>query len=288
MNISKVLLVESDPWDAGLVAEAVAELEEHQYSRICPSSYELVAAVSLAEALEVLVEEQFDVILLDLSLSDSEGLHTFLRMRHNAPDTPIVVFGSSQEEALAVAAVREGAQDYIIKDEIDCLPLARTLRYSIERHRIAQAERRQPLVDDLTGLSHKKGFLVLAEHSLHLAARWRQPVNLLLLEILGQSGLADPTERQSHDLSAIELGAMLRRCYHESDVLGRLDRSRFAVLSIGESMPSLESFLAERDLKVSTTLIALPAGAECNVDELLARAEQAMCENGPKDFELAR
>ncbi|OYW08123.1 MAG: hypothetical protein B7X34_09365, partial [Acidobacteriia bacterium 12-62-4] len=71
---SRVLLVESDPWDAGLVQEALDELEEQQYRKLLPWQMELYHAETLAEALAALEQEAFDIILLNLDLTDSQAL----------------------------------------------------------------------------------------------------------------------------------------------------------------------------------------------------------------------
>jgi DNA-binding NarL/FixJ family response regulator len=76
-----------------------------------------------------------DVVLLDLSLPDSQGLDTFVKMHAHAPDMPIVVLSALDDEALAASAVRDGAQDYLVKGEMPLELVARSLRYAIERHR---------------------------------------------------------------------------------------------------------------------------------------------------------
>jgi DNA-binding NarL/FixJ family response regulator len=89
----------------------------------------LEAALGRLEAGDV------DIVLLDLMLPDSEGLDTFRTVRSRAPDLPIVVMSAMSDEAVAVAAVREGAQDYLVKGTtlVDLVP--RSLRYSVERHK---------------------------------------------------------------------------------------------------------------------------------------------------------
>src|SRR5436309_12545860 len=79
--------------------------------------------------------EEFDVLLLDLGLPDSQGLSTFDRVHEQAPKVPIIIFSGATDEELAVEAVSHGAQDYLVKGQIDGFLLKRAIRYAIERNR---------------------------------------------------------------------------------------------------------------------------------------------------------
>ncbi len=99
-------------------------------------------AGSLAEASRSLSANQFDAILLDLSLPDSYGLETFHQVRSSVPDTPIVVFTGLSEEDLALAAVEEGAQGHVIKDAVSDEAVHRRLEYAIEKAQVERALQR--------------------------------------------------------------------------------------------------------------------------------------------------
>ncbi len=129
----KVLLVEDNPADARLVGEMLAEAGETAF---CLSHVE-----RLDRALESLAEDRFDVILLDLSLPDGYGLDTVVQIAAAAPSLPIVVMSGSSDEDLAVRAVQEGAQDYLIKGRVDGGLLVRSIRYATERKRAGEAQR---------------------------------------------------------------------------------------------------------------------------------------------------
>lgn len=121
----KVLLVEDNPADARIVQEELSENLD--------TFFELITAETLADALSKIAESEVDLILLDLSLPDSSGLETFSNISKNARSIPIVVLSGMKDEALALAAVGKGAQDYLVKNEIDCQLLVKTIKYSIER-----------------------------------------------------------------------------------------------------------------------------------------------------------
>jgi signal transduction histidine kinase/DNA-binding response OmpR family regulator len=127
----KVLLVEDNPGDARLLQEFLKEPPG--------SPFELVHVDRLSEALNSLRAEPFGVILLDLSLPDAQGLDTIGRLRGHAANVPIVVLTGLDDEEVAVAAVEQGAQDYLIKGQVDGHLLARSLRYAIQRHRAEES-----------------------------------------------------------------------------------------------------------------------------------------------------
>ena len=91
---------------------------------------------TLAEGKERLEKEDFNVLVLDLGLPDSQGIETFLRMKNSAPSVPIVVMSGLDDETLAMQAVRGGAQDYLLKGKWDVEVLKRSINYAIERHRL--------------------------------------------------------------------------------------------------------------------------------------------------------
>lgn len=127
-----VLLVEDNPGDARLLREAVREAEGHHNIR-------LTHVDTLSSALTRLDQEPFDVIMLDLSLPDAEGLQTLVRTHEHAPSIPIVVLTGLDDEGLAVRAVREGAQDYLVKGQVTSQLLVRAMRYATERKRAIEA-----------------------------------------------------------------------------------------------------------------------------------------------------
>ncbi len=129
-----VLLVEDNPADARLLREAVKDA--------AGISISLVHEETLECALKRLDNEPFDVIMLDLSLPDAEGLETLERTHGHSPNLPIVVLTGLDDEALAVRAVREGAQDYLVKGQVTGQVLVRAMRYATERKRAMEELRK--------------------------------------------------------------------------------------------------------------------------------------------------
>jgi PAS domain S-box-containing protein len=128
-----VLLIEDDPGDADLLREMLCE------GRV--GSFDLVHTERLSAGLERLAAGNVDVVLLDLCLPDSQGYDTVDRARMYAPKVPIVVLTALGDQAVAIKAVREGVQDYLVKGSMNGYMLARTMRYAIERKRAEEALR---------------------------------------------------------------------------------------------------------------------------------------------------
>jgi serine phosphatase RsbU (regulator of sigma subunit) len=102
---------------------------------------ETIHAETLAVGMRHCATGKFDVILLDLALPDSFGLDTFLATYSRAVDVPIVVLTGDENESLGVQAVQAGAEDYLVKGQVDDRLLVRSVRYAVERSRRHLAER---------------------------------------------------------------------------------------------------------------------------------------------------
>ena len=127
----QVLVVEDNAGDARLLHE--------MFRKEKPGSFELKHLLRMKEALAHLAKGGVDIVLLDMGLPDGHGLDTVRRAQAVAPDVPVIVLTGLDDEALAAEAMKEGAQDYLIKGQIESRALPRALRHAIERHRM-QAE----------------------------------------------------------------------------------------------------------------------------------------------------
>ena len=121
----RVLLVEDNRADVDLIREMLPET-----GAIC---FRIESVSRLSEALIRLKGDCIDLVLLDLGLPDSQGISTFQSVRKAAPDVPIIVFTGNADQELAVTAVKEGAQDYLVKGEVVGNVVVRAVRYAIER-----------------------------------------------------------------------------------------------------------------------------------------------------------
>jgi PAS domain S-box-containing protein len=130
-----LLLIEDNPGDAGLIREMLAEARG--------MSFELEWTETLSEGIKRLALSGIDIVLLDLALTDSTGLETLRRLRAASPWAPVVVVLSGlSDEEVSYQAVQEGAQDYLIKGQVDSNLLVRSIRYALERGQEQEALRK--------------------------------------------------------------------------------------------------------------------------------------------------
>ena len=130
-KILRVLVVEDNPADADFIHEMLPDTG--------PVMFHIESVERLAEAIARLDRGNIDLVLLDLGLPDSQGLDTLHQLRQAAPGIPVIVLSGNDDQGLAVTAVHDGAQDYLVKGQISANLLARTARYAYERQKTLEA-----------------------------------------------------------------------------------------------------------------------------------------------------
>ncbi len=130
----RILLVEDDPGDALLLNEELVGA--------ATEPFDLVHACRLSEALEHLRTNSYDVVLLDLNLPDSSGLDTLAKILAPASETAVVLLTGTEDISLGIEAVKQGAQDYLVKGQAGGPLLFRAIRYSLERKRLENERQR--------------------------------------------------------------------------------------------------------------------------------------------------
>lgn len=230
----RILLIEDDRAYARLVEEALGEIPT--------VDFEVVHVDHLRSALARLQEDIFGIVLLDLSLPDASGLDTFRAIAAQAPETPVVILTGMADERIALQAIQEGAQDYLVKAAVGSDVLVRSIRYSIERHRLLARIRETSVRDAVTGLQNRAGFTVLAEQQLKLADRNHKELVLLLLRTASRGGPGGG-EGGEGDAAVRRLAEALQDTFRRSDVLGRIEPDLFAVLAIDAHLSSMQAVL---------------------------------------------
>lgn len=147
-----ILLVEDNPGDRRLICEMLAEARS--------VTFDIKHADRLQAGLEHLGGNRVDIVLLDLGLPDSQGLETLSKMYAQVTEVPIVVLTGLDDEMLGAQAINKGAQDYLIKGQVDTNLLARTIRYAIERKQAEERERQLHLQLDLSNRLASLGVMV--------------------------------------------------------------------------------------------------------------------------------
>ena len=160
-RIIRLLLIENDPGDADLVREMLSEDKSF--------SFQLECADRLATGLNRLAQGGIDIVLLDLNLPDSTGLDTFVKVHIQFPQVAVVILtGSYLDEQWALAAIEEGAQDYLEKSEVKGKTLARVLFYAVERQR-EEEQSRQTCTDLELRIKELTAELACVNEALHKA-----------------------------------------------------------------------------------------------------------------------
>ena len=188
--ISRALLIEDDSADARLVGELLRQAGAWQV--------QLTHVKTLDAALERLGAAEFDVALVDLSLPDARGMEAVVHLHAAFPSLPMVVLSGLDDEATAARAVREGAQDYLVKGQADGPLILRAMRYAAERRRAVEALRRREehfrsLLEnalDLIAIVQTDGVVRYASPSHERILGWR-PDEIVGIDIMSMIAAAD-------------------------------------------------------------------------------------------------
>ncbi len=171
----KVLLIEDNPEYPGLLKRILAKEKR--------PPFQLEFVDNLQAGLQYLTKGETDVILLDLNLPDSRGLETFASVHTQAPAVPIIILTGFDDEKLGLEAVGKGAQDYLVKGQVEGKMLARIMRYAIERKRAEEALAEQAIRDSLTNLYNRRYFNYRIEEEIALADRNKYSLAVLLCDL---------------------------------------------------------------------------------------------------------
>lgn len=217
----RILLVEDDPADEQLVRELL---------RDASTGSAVEHASGLREAIPMLDRDEFDVVLLDLSLPDAHGLTTVTRVKDAAPHIPIVVLSKREDEELAIEAVQIGAQDYIIKGTAEENALIRAIRYAIERKRAEDRLARLAQYDPLTGLANRILFWDRLAQAMARADRADRLLALLFMDLDGFKEVNDSLGHDAGDALLRQIAQRLDRAVRQVDTVARLGGDEFTVI----------------------------------------------------------
>ncbi len=280
---TRVLLIEDDPGDARLIVEVLKDAQD--------SRFEVVCRQSLADGLETLEETEIDIILLDLSLPDSQGLRTLDMVRKQFEGIPILVLTGLDDKKLSLEAVKRGAQDYLLKGTIHTDVMERCIKYAIERHQLLDRIRATSLTDVLTGLHNRRGFEAIAHRELKLANRHGTSLLLVFLDINDLKDINDSLGHQEGDRALVEFASILSTACRETDLVARVGGDEFLVLlredtqEGDQALPNrIKGLLAARNefgespysLAAGIGVARYEPGGGDSLENLIARADERM------------
>jgi diguanylate cyclase (GGDEF)-like protein len=238
MNL-RILLVESVPEDVVFLQDVLVEIESGRFW----SNWvhiETMHASTWNDAASILVNQPIDVILLASNVSQDPGMETLRRNRIAAERAPVILLIEPEDDALAVQMVREGAQDFLIKKELDCAPLAHAIRNAVERHRLVAAMRASSTIDSLTGLPNRGGFLMYADRDRKIAERLGRRLMILVTEPKNLGTLAATYGEQRRDLALVETADHLRSVAGPTDLIARIGETHFGIAILDTDAESIE------------------------------------------------
>jgi two-component system, cell cycle response regulator len=256
------------------------------------SQFHIAHVADLDLAAERLSSDPADILLLDLGSKQPQGRAFLQAARAAAPDTPMVILAESEDELLAVEALRQGVQDFLAKEHVNRPNLVRALRFSIERHRLQKDLQNLSLIDDLTGLHNRRGFLALAEQHLRMIQR-KGAALLIYLDLDDLKLINDSYGHLEGNRALIVTANVLRACFRQSDILARLGGDEFCVLMTDAGQDSAQQVrkrLQQRvdfinalsswkfRLSLSVGIADVPVVHQPSLDQLLRIADKHMYE----------
>jgi diguanylate cyclase (GGDEF)-like protein len=223
---TSILLVEDNPGDRRLIREMLNEA--------WTGKFEFVHAGSISEAIKHLPSPSSGCVLLDLSLPDADDVNTVAHLAAAAPDLPIVVLtGTRDGEEAALEAVRAGAQDYLVKGQVDGPLLTRTIRRAIERKRVEAHLAHRGLHDPLTGLPNRVLFMDrLALALVRSARRLPASVGVLFLDVDRFKAVNDRHGHAAGDELLMEVARRIQASLRPGDSVARFGGDEFCVLCV--------------------------------------------------------
>lgn len=233
----KILLIQDNPDYVDTVKKALSKQKGIGFS--------VKSEMTLQGGLNELSKGKVDIVLLELSLPDSKGLDTFLKVQSYSPIIPIVILTGLDDEMVALKAVRQGAQDYLLKAEMEGRFLLRIMRYAIERQKAKTEIIYWSFEDDLTGIYNRRGFWILAEQQIKLTTRTKKESLFFMLDVDGLKKINDTHGHVQGDAALSSVADILKRTFRKSDIVARIGGDEFAVMAVEANRKSGE-LLAKR------------------------------------------
>ena len=280
----KVLLIEDSPGDARFIQAMIVD---------SLLGFRLEHVTRLGEALTEISKDPPDVILLDMTLPDSTGLNTLAEVRKAATRTPVVVITGLDDEEVGVQAVQEGAQDYLIKGQIDGNMVVRAINYAINRQRILnEGMERFALFDTLTNVLNRRGLQQFLSVESDRAGRTGSDLVVVLVDLDDFKRINDSLGHAVGDTVLKDIAQRLKSTLRPSDQVSRIGRDEFLLvlpetrfaegLEVAErvrlalSTSVLELGSKQVSVTASLGVAAVPSESAYLIDELLHRTAMAL------------
>ena len=280
---TNVLIVEDNLTDAYIIENLLSDIAD---------SYFNVQHVTALNAVRNACELQRpDVILLDLSLPDTQGLDTIRELKKVATNSPIVVMTGSHDEDTVDRAVQAGAQDLLHKGEYSAKFLGKTIRYAIERKKSELELKHLAHFDQLTGVANRVLFLENINRALSHAKRHKERLTLMFIDLDNFKNINDSLGHNVGDDLLVKVASRLLASVRKSDTVARLGGDEFAIILEDSGAVCNTEIVAQKILKklslpfeiddqkiyISASIgVAISPEAGDDIDTLLKNADIAM------------
>lgn len=279
---SRVLILQDQRDDAHQIARQMAHLNDNTVVRITGL---------VSEAIEILHDGPVEVVLADLSLPDAVGLDVVRRIGMAAPGTPIVILTGQHDDELGLRAIQLGAQDYLVKGQVDGPSLRRAVRHAIARKRASQLMTHLAHRDPLTGLANRLTFRDRLGHAMSVARRVGTQVAVVYADLDEFKPVNDTYGHDIGDMVLQEVALRLQASVRGSDTVARLGGDEFAVVveeireddQLAQLLGRIRSVFGQtcivggHPIEMSASLgVAVFPGDGATPDELVRTADRAM------------
>lgn len=229
----EVLHVEDNSDDAAMAVATLRRAEE--------TSIRMTRVALLGDALQMLRQRPFQVILTDLNLPDCEGITAVTRLVNACRQAPVVVLSQIVDQRVGIEVLRAGAVDYLLKSEADGAQLARRIRLAIERKNIASQLERRARHDPLTDLPNRAYFFEMLEQAIDRARRTRLLFAVVFIDLDHFKAVNDELGHGAGDVVLRDAANWMRTVTRNSDFIARIAGDEFALLA--------ESLSSHKDLE---------------------------------------
>jgi len=265
-GVLRILLIEDNAGDARLTTELLREASVFTFECVC--------AESLERGSGLLLEQDFQIVLADLSLGDAGGIEIVKRLHERHPTLPLIVLSGLEDETVAMNALQQGAQDYLVKGRGDGHLISRSIRYAMERKR-AETQLIEAKNSAEAASRAKSEFLANMSHEL------RTPLNAIIgfSEILRQEGLGPLGHASYRDYvrDVHESGVHLLKIINDILDLSKIEVGRLTLnevpIDVRDTVESCLRIVRERTANAGLDLIAdfAPDLPTLNADERMVK-----------------
>ncbi len=283
-----VLLIEDNPSDIQLVQDLLSEGNG--------TTYQLELAEQFKTGMKRLNGNDIDVVLINPSIPDCNSINTFQNLLDYIPEIPVLVFSDNSDDNFVSKTLQSGAQDYLIKKELNKSLFMRSIRNAIYRQKVLIDLRHSSHIDELTGIYNRRGFYIFSKQQMdiymrHIADR---KIYILSADMDNFKFINDTYGHNSGDFALKDAASILNSTFRDSDIIGRVGGDEFAILTI-TSADADENVILDRldgqlkmfnEIKGRQYQLSMSIGAveynpekKDSMDDLLLMADSLMYKN---------